>query len=275
MMSIPVSLHPQAETSLYQALIGCLVGISFVAALMASEADFLEKKVLIEGESLSYRVYLPFEWAVGRKWPVILFLHGAGERGSDNLRQTRVGLGPVVARHSSGFPAIVVMPQCRRGVWWNDPIMEKLVLRSLDQTVEEFEGDTERIYLTGLSMGGYGTFYFGAKYPQRFAALVPVCGGVVPPRELRRSDAGQLRNRYLDAARNIKDIPTWIFHGADDPKVPVSESRQMEIALQQIGGDVRYTEYEGVGHNSWDRAYSEPELLPWLLKQKRNLGAGK
>jgi len=200
---------------------------------------------------------------------VILFLHGAGERGSDNLRQTRVGLGPVVVRNSRGFPAIVVMPQCRRGAWWNDSTMEKVVMGSLEQTVEEYGGDRKRIYLTGLSMGGYGTFYFGAKYPEEFAALVPICGGVVPPRELRRSDPDQLRSRYLDVARAVKGIPIWMFHGADDYRVPVSESRQMERALNEVGAEVRYTEYEGVGHNSWDRAYGEAELFPWMLKQRR------
>jgi predicted peptidase len=147
--------------------------------------------------------------------------------------------------------------------------MEELVFGALEKSIDEFNGDRTRLYLTGLSMGGYGTFYFAAKYSNKFAALVPICGGVVPPRELRQAGAESFRKRYLEAAQKIGKTPTWIFHGADDYRVPVTESREMLKALQEIGGRVKYTEYEGVGHNSWDRAYAEPDLMPWLLSQRR------
>jgi len=242
----------------------------FVAAsALGKETGFLKRRILIGGDEFVYQVYVPSEWNRGHQWPVILFLHGAGERGSDGTEQTQEGIGPAIRREPNRFPAVVVMPQCRKGVLWNDPQMEQLVLESLEDSIEEFNGDRDRIYLTGLSMGGYGTFYFGAKYPGKFAALVPVCGGVVPPRELRDAEPGSLEERYLTVATKIGKTPTWIFHGSDDHRVPVSESRKMFQLLEEMGGEVKYSEYEGVDHNSWDRAYSEPDLIPWMLSKIR------
>ena len=243
---------------------------SVITAVWGKESGFLKRRLSVGGEEFIYQVYVPPEWEADLKWPVILFLHGAGERGSDGEEQTREGLGPSIQKNPNRFPAIVVMPQCRRGVWWNDRQMEELVLESLDQSIQEFNGDSDRIYLTGLSMGGYGTFYFGARYPGKFAALVPICGGVVPPRELRGADAESFRSRYIETAEKIGKTPVWIFHGSDDHRVSVSESRSMLEALKMAGVVVDYTEYEGVGHNSWDRAYSEPELLPWMLSKSRS-----
>lgn len=240
-----------------------------IVAVWGKEPRFLKRNVSVGGDEFIYQIYVPSDWNVNRKWPVVLFLHGLGERGNDGERQTQEGIGPAIRKDPDRYPAIVVMPQCRRGVWWNDPQMERLVFEALERSVEEFNGDPGRLYLTGLSMGGYSTLYFGAKYPNKFAALVPVCGGVVPPRELREADPESLGNRYLEVATRIGKTPTWIFHGADDHRVPVSESRKIFQALQEVGGEVNYTEYEGVGHNSWDRAYSEPGLLPWLLLQSR------
>jgi predicted peptidase len=242
---------------------------SATTAVWGKESGFLKRRISIGGEEFIYQVHVPAGWTADLKWPVILFLHGAGERGRDGESQTREGIGPSIRKNPDRFPAIVVMPQCRRGVWWNDSQMEELVFQSLDRSIQEFNGDSERIYLTGLSMGGYGTFYFGARYPEKFAALAPICGGVVPPRELRGADVDSFKARYLEAAEKIGKTPTWIFHGSDDYRVPVSESRRMAEALEQMGGVVLYTEYEGVGHNSWDRAYSEPDLLPWLLSKSR------
>lgn len=249
--------------------VGLFLSVALVSTVWSQETGFLKRRIEVGVGNFIYQVYVPENWCADSKWPVILFLHGAGERGSDGEEQAKIGVGSAIRRDPSRFPAVVVMPQCQRGVMWNDPLIEKMVWTALEKSIEEFNGDRERLYLTGLSMGGYATFYFGAKYPGKFAAMVAVCGGVVPPRELRTDDPAGFRTRYLEAAAKIGKTPIWLFHGTEDNKVPVSESRRMSEALEQVGGDVRYTEYEGVGHNSWDRAYSEAELLPWILEKRR------
>jgi predicted peptidase len=244
-----------------------LIPVVSIGALQV-ERGFVEKTIEVNSQDYRYTVFVPDSWSPVEEWPVILFLHGAGERGADNRAQTEVGLGGAIRRQEHRFPAIVVMPQCRRGVWWNDPAMEQLALKTLQSAIEEYNGDPDRVYLTGLSMGGYGTFYLGSKYPGKFAALVPVCGGIVPPFRARETNTVQ-GDPYLDAAKKIGSTPTWIFHGGADPVVPVSESRKMAEALKKVGNRVKYTEYEGVGHNSWDRAYSDPGLFGWMLSKRR------
>lgn len=253
----------------------CIVGLMLLVPAFSSETlmsekvqtGFVKQVIDLDGEEYSYQVFVPATWTADKKWPVILFLHGAGERGSEGDDQAEVGIGPAIRRNEISFPAVVVMPQCRSGVWWNDPKMEHLVTATLEHSVEKFSGDRDRVYLTGLSMGGYGTLYFGAKHPEKFAALAPVCGGVIPPRQLRQSPTDSLAP-YLEVAERIKQTPIWLFHGSADRRVPVSESRKMVEALKKVGGKVKYTEYEGVSHNSWDAAYAEPELFPWLLSKQ-------
>ena len=200
----------------------------------------------------------------------MLFLHGAGERGDDNLAQTRVGIGPAIERQKDTFEAVVVLPQCPKDRWWSEPEMQKRALKALDQAMKEFNGDGSREYLTGLSMGGYGSWAVAAYNPKRFAALAVICGGIRAP-----ARAGRLPNPldvgpdpYRAAAEKIGKRPIWVFHGGADPLVPVTESRKMVEAFKALGGTVRYTEYEGIGHNSWDKAYAEPEIFSWMLSQK-------
>lgn len=247
-----------------------IAGLAPSTAFAKRETGFLNRSAKVGGQEYRYQVYLPANYTKDRRWPVIVFLHGSGERGSDGLVQTEVGIGGAIRRHVERFPAIVVLPQCRKGVWWSAPEMEAQVMKALEQTVKEFKGDEKRLYLTGLSMGGYGTWSLAAKYPGKFAALVPVCGGVrVPP-----AIAASLGTRqdesvdpYLETAKKIGQTPVWVFHGDADPAVPVTESRKMVEAIKATGGNVKYNEYPGVGHNSWDKAYAEPDLLPWLLSQ--------
>jgi predicted peptidase len=233
----------------------------------AKDTGFLNRTVQVGKEKYRYQVFVPVDWSKSKTWPVILFLHGAGERGVDGLVQTEVGIGTAIRRHPDRFPCIVVMPQCRSGSWWTEPAMEAQALKALDQAIKEFKGDARRIYLTGLSMGGYGTWSIASKYPSRFAALAPICGGVRPPARLRSAEVPA--DPYTPLAEKVSKIPAWIFHGGADKTVPVSESRRMNEALTALKADVKYTEYEGVGHNSWDRAYREPEFMLWLLRQRR------
>jgi predicted peptidase len=199
---------------------------------------------------------------------VILFLHGSGECGADNLRQITVGLPTLMASLlKRPEPVIVVAPQCQNGNWWVRQLareesyaMSKEPAAALEVALEicrhvvaTRQGDTNRLYITGLSLGGFGAWDAIERYPALFAAAVPVCGG------------GDIRR-----VREIRRLPVWAFHGTADKNVAVACSRRMVEALKQAGsGRVRYTEYEGAEHNVWDRAYAEPELVDWLLQQTR------
>ena len=266
-----------------------LVGAS-VCALLAftmtiltgcpPDTQFLERQVVVGGRTYRYRVLLPPHYTKLRKWPVILFLHGSGERGDDNVRQLTVGLPPLLARHPRRYPAIVVAPQCRPDHEWYGE-MEAQALAALDASIREFRGDPNRVILTGNSMGGAGVWYF-ARNPQRWAAIVPVCGEVVrkvddpwpldPPADI--ADLLHSTDPFAALARRIGEVPVWAFHGAEDPVISADQSRMMIGALKAAGSDALYTEYSGVGHDSWDRAYDDPTLPKWMLKQTRRAVTG-
>lgn len=240
----------------------------------AEDGRFEFRETEIEGRSYRWQIFVPGAVASGedRNPAVVLFLHGAGQRGSDGERQTEIGL-PAVLRERPDFPAVVVMPQSPRGTWWGDPRIEALALAALDAAAAEFGGDPDRTYLTGLSLGGYGTWAFAYRYPDRFAALIPVCGGVTAgSSRLLTPDwhPGAVRpeDPFAETAGVIADIPVWIFHGDRDRRIPVTESRRMAEALRAAGGSPRYTEYPGVGHDSWTPAYREEGLYEWLFAQR-------
>ncbi|HKS22135.1 MAG TPA: prolyl oligopeptidase family serine peptidase [Thermoanaerobaculia bacterium] len=213
-------------------------------------------EVVVDGDVTAYRVYEP---AAPEPLPLILFLHGAGESGTDDVLPTTVGIGPAVEANPERLPALVVFPQASRGYGWRGFNLAAAVA-ALDDVEARYNVDRDRVSITGISMGGYGTWLLGLQQPERFAAIVPVCGG------LDRSASGF---DVAQAAERLKPIPQWVFHGDADAIIPVDESRVMVHALRAAGADVRYTEYPGVQHNSWDRAYAEPELMPWLLRQRR------
>jgi predicted peptidase len=225
----------------------------FARPAAAAETGFLNKSVRAGDRSMPYVVYLPREHTSKKRWPVILFLHGAGERGDNGLSQSQVGIGTAIRMHPERFPCLVVMPQAPRGNGWRGESNE-LALRALDEVVKKYKGDPSRLYLTGLSMGGYGTWEIAAKYPDRFAAVMPICGGGDP----------------TAMASTLKSLPIWVFHGDADQAVPVQRSREMVEAIKAAGSaSIKYTEYPGVGHNSWDNAYGDAEAITWLLSQKR------
>ena len=255
---------------------GCLI-LSLAAAPRSTartQTGFLDRTISVKGATYKYQVFVPEDWSSKQKWPIILFLHGAGERGSDGLLQTDVGLPHAIRLDRSRFKAIVVMPQCLKEDWWPTPRMEEIALAALAAATKEFKGDAKRTYLTGLSMGGYGSWDMAAKYPGKFAAVVPICGGIVLPAHLKQIRPDLAATSYPDdpksyeeVAKKIGKTPVWIFHGGADDTVPPEGSRKLEAALKAAGGDVRYTEYPGIGHNSWDKAYAEPELTTWLFAQ--------
>lgn len=241
-------------------------------AVARVQTGFLDRNVTVSGKSYRYQVYVPAEYRSKKSWPVILFLHGAGERGSDGLLQTDVGIGHAIRLEASRFPFVVVMPQCGREKIWGEPDMQAQALAALDASIKEFHGYRNHIHLSGLSMGGFGTWEIAAAHPGRFAALVPICSGVQPQKDwpqlrLTLADDPKVTDPFVEVARRIGNTPVWMFHGDADQAVPVEQSRHMAEALKAAGAEYKYTEYPGVNHNSWDKAYAEPELVPWMLSK--------
>jgi len=241
-----------------------------VSAVARVETGFLDRTVSVSGSSYRYQVYVPADFRSKKSWPIILFLHGAGERGSDGLLQTDVGIGHAIRHNAARFPFVVILPQCGKDKIWGEPDMQAQALAALYASIKEFHGDRKHVYLTGLSMGGYGTWDLAARNPGRFAAIVPICSGVQPNKDwpqLRVTlvDDPKITDPFAEVARRIGKTPVWMFHGDADQHVPVEQSRHMAEALKAAGADFKYTEYPGVDHISWDKAYAEPDLVPWLL----------
>ena len=197
--------------------------------------------------TMKYLLYLPKDYDKKDSWPLLLFLHGAGERG-DDLNLVKKHGPPKLIEAGKDFPFIVVSPQCPNDHWWEPVELAAL----LDEIVEKQKVDQDRIYVTGLSMGGFGTWSLAAYQPKRFAALVPICGGGEPI-----------------IAKLFTPIPAWVFHGAKDFVVPLERSEKMVEAMKQAGGIVKFTVYPEAGHDSWTESYANPELYDWLLQQKR------
>ncbi len=206
-----------------------------------------------DGKEAKYVLFVPHDYKGEKAYPLILFLHGAGERAGGKKQPVEVGIGPAIKKREKDFPALVIIPQVEKGRNWQAGSPDaKRALDILAEVEKEYKVDDKRVYLTGLSMGGFGTWSLAVANPDKWAAIVPICG---------RGDTSK--------AEKIKDLPCWCFHGDKDPAVKVDYSRQMIEALKKAGGDPKYTEYPGVGHNSWDKAYGTDELYDWLFKQHK------
>ena len=213
----------------------------------AQQHKAMKREVVME---LDYLLYLPKDYGkTDKQWPLLVFLHGAGERGSD-LNRVKFHGPPKLVEQGKDLPFIVVSPQCPTDKWW--PNMIEYIMALIDDTVENYSVDEKRIYLTGLSMGGYGTWTIASTYPERFAAIAPICGGGQP---------------YL--ARNLKNIPIWAFHGAKDPVVPLEQSQQMVDAVKRAGGNAKLTVYPEADHDSWTETYNNEELYKWFLSHSK------
>jgi poly(3-hydroxybutyrate) depolymerase len=208
------------------------------------QAAVLDKSVEV---TMKYLLYLPKDYDHKASWPLLLFLHGAGERG-DDLDLVKKHGPPKLIEAGKDFPFIVVSPQCPQGRWWEPVELATL----LDEIVEKHKVDKDRIYVTGLSMGGFGTWSLAAYQPKRFSAIVPICGGGEP-----------------FVTMLLANVPAWVFHGAKDPVVPLERSEKMVEAMKKFGGKVKFTVYPEAGHDAWTEAYNDPQLYEWLLQQKR------
>jgi dienelactone hydrolase len=198
---------------------------------------------------LEYLLYLPDDYGSSTdfKWPLILFLHGAGERG-DSLDKVKRHGPPKLVEEGKDFDFIIVSPQCPARQWWSP----ELLIRLLDEVTAKYRVDEDRIYVTGLSMGGFGTWELASKYPQRFAAAAPICGGGNP-----------------ELAWNMRHIPVWVFHGAKDNVVSVSLSEAMVESLKKYNDKVKFTIYPEANHDSWTETYNNPELYSWFLQHSK------
>lgn len=247
-----------------------------VCAAQKIETGFLDRSVVVGGSEYRYVVYVPREFTRSKTYPVILALHGGGEYGSDGLKQTAGALARSIRLNPERFPAIVVFPQAKADgtPGWQQQ-GGKAALAALNKSIKEFRGDARRVYLTGLSAGGNGSWFLLSHYPERFAAAIVVCGfisefkgrtsGVNYP-ALAPPDAP---DAYTYIAKRVSHIPIWIFHGDADQNVSVVESRKMFAALKAEGANVQYTELPSVPHNAWDPAYSRADVFEWLLKQEK------
>jgi predicted peptidase len=207
---------------------------------------------------VNYLLFLPRDYASAgaKRWPLILFLHGAGERGSD-LQKVAIHGPPKIVEPKSDFQFIVVSPQCPEGETWDNDGLIGL----LDEVMAKYRVDPSRVYLTGLSMGGYGTWNLGLAHPDRFAAIAPICGG---------GETIKVKLATRTKAQAVKSLGIWAFHGAKDPVVSPEESERMVTALQKAGcEDIKLTLYPEASHDSWTETYNNPELYAWFLRHQR------
>ena len=254
------------------ALTVALTGMSWISS--AAESQPIDPTLLKRFEArtykdksgavLKYRLFKPTAYSdKGTNYPLVLFLHGAAGLGDDNQNQFNGGneVPPLALTGDdiqARFPCFVLAPQCPRGESWSglgkEPAtMIRLSFETIDSLKQEFHLDSNRFYLVGISMGGNGAWDVVAKFPEKFAAVVPICSAGDP-----------------DTARKLIKLPIWCFHGANDPLISVSYARRMMSALRKAGGHPNYTEYPGVGHDSYRNAFREPDLLPWMFGQKKS-----
>jgi len=227
--------------------------------------------VNMQKDTLQYRLLMPLDYNPNKQYPLVVCLSGGAGRGTDNIKQIAGSKAAQVLstlENRKKYPAFIFVPQCPPGADWgrslgkieregliargryNQPNVESLVFETISALEEEFNIDTTRRYITGQSMGGFGTWHYILTHPQMFAAAIPICGGGNP-----------------DLAKNISDVPLWVFHGDNDKTVPVDFSRNMVTALKKAGGNPKYNEFPGVGHGSWHLAFETPELLDWFFVQ--------
>jgi predicted peptidase len=243
---------------MHRTLVTLLTACSLIAGCAARQGWWLtpgqhpqsfERQVTVQAHG-RLLLYLPaaFDPSGRTRYPLLIFLHGSGESGED-LEKVKTHGPPKFLASRPDFPFIVASPQARTNFEGFDPVALNAML---DELLERLPIDPDRVYLTGLSMGGFSTYRWASQHPERFAAIAPVCGGWDP----------------VDACR-LKDVPVWAFHGAQDPVVSLAGDQVMIDAIKACGGDARLTVYLYTGHDSWTQAYADPELYTWLLQQRR------
>jgi predicted peptidase len=259
-------------------LMPLLIGLAVVwapAAWARHETGFLDRSVALAGVEYRYEVYVPRDWTPGRRWPVIVALHGGGEYGTDGLTPTIGALAKAIREHPDRFPAVVVFPHGHPGgAGWQGTNADA-AMKEIDGALREFHGDPARVYLTGYSAGGNGAWWLAYHHPGRFAAAVIVCGFVTAftgrqsHNDYPAIAPASAADPYAEVARGVGALPIWLVHGDADKNVSVEESRHMFAALKLAGDDVHYIELPGVEHPAWDPAYQNSDIAAWLFAQRR------
>lgn len=245
-------LKSMTVVALFLSMVGCGSNpANSVNKLAPSGTGFhLKTYKLSTGESKKCSVFVPFNYDAKKKWPTIVFLQGIGEGGSDGIKNTTVGLGPAIAKAPQSFDFIAVFPQS--GGTWSSDGAGKMAIDCLDAASKEYSVDPSRVYLTGLSTGGYGVWKIGANYNSRFAALVPMC-----------AYSGE------DFAAQLTKTPIWAFHNSGDMFVFAGSTKSTVKKINELGGNAKQTIYGAIGHNCWGEAYSDPALFTWLRQQHK------
>jgi len=234
--------------------IGCSVPPVCPIVEKPGEHQFCFEQTVAKEICIDYLIFLPQGYPESQdKWPLVLFLHGARERGEKIEKVTRHGPPKLIMQECETFPFILIVPQCPKNDVWYSDLQAELLFELLTAIIDGYPVDEERIYVTGISMGGGGTWRLAVDHPDTFAAIVPI------------STFGSIEH-----APQLKDIPSWVFHGAKDPYVPAAHAEEMASALKKAGGNVKFTVYPDAGHDAWTITYKNPELYEWLLKQKRH-----
>lgn len=211
------------------------------------------KKTIIKDISLNYLLYLPKNYNEDDKFPLVIFLHGAGERGED-LELVKIHGIPKLIAEGKNFPFIAISPQCPTDSWWTERTQDLNLL--IDEILSNYAIDKNRVYLTGMSMGGYGTWKLASEHPEKFAAILPICGG-------------PWNVCFKEKLPKLKELPIWTFHGAKDETVPIQGTEFIVNSLKELGNEARFTIYPEAGHDSWSETYENPEIYEWLLSQSR------
>src|ERR1041385_2886251 len=235
----------------------CILACHRITGEAASVTNFLARSYTDSQGVLPYRLFIPANYAPPSRYPLVLFLHGSGERGTNNLMQLTGQPGPLIFASETNqikYPSFVIAPQCPLDGFWDDGIRDAQVMGLLDALQSEFSIDADRLYITGLSMGGFGTWDYIMQYPGVYAAAIPMSGG-----------------GSSDLAARITHMPIWNFHAANDNVVSVINSREIVSAVRKAGGSVIYTEYSNGGHGIWGQAYHTPILMDWIYSQRRGI----
>ncbi len=259
-----------SQTALIVALglFGTIVSAEDAAMNNPPATGFIDKTLTKDGATVRYVLYVPRGYDAAKEWPLVLFLHGAGERGSDGLIQSDVGIGHAIRKNPERFPCLVLMPQCPADKFWD--VTFDNIEKMMEATRKDYRIDPARITMTGLSMGGYATWMWGPNKLDLFAALMPICGGG-DPHDMKHLAPDADVDKFgtvEDRVPKLATVPIWAFHGKKDDVVPPFRTQQMVKLVRKAGGDVKYTEFPEDGHNSWDSAYGDSETIAWLLGQR-------
>jgi predicted peptidase len=248
----------------------CLTALG--GAACGGSRQFVKGTVTVRGQRYPYQIFLPRDFVRGstaRRWPVVLFIHGGGQRGSDGEKQLADGLGLVVQKQQATWPAVTLFPQFPRGEDAPHDVLIAIADSMLDLAMREYHGDSSRVYLTGLSFGGSLGYELASTQPNRFAAFVPISTARICDSCITGDTAAVLESSYPALAERLKALPIWMFHGAADTRAPTARARKIAAAFEAVDPRFKYTEIPGGDHMIWNPVYARADVYQWMFAQHR------